>query len=99
MRTVFDKHKLAWKHFYPEGEGKAKKGYCLHHKDETLKYENPERYKEWNPEDLVMISISEHARLHHTGVVFTKERCKKYLKRTREDLLHLKVFLVQRKQK
>ena len=26
----------AWKYFYPEGNGKAKKGYVLHHKDKTL---------------------------------------------------------------
>lgn len=67
MRTVFDKHKLAWKHFYPEGNGKAKPGYCLHHKDETLRHENPDRYNEWNPDDLVMITSSEHGRHHRAG--------------------------------
>lgn len=43
----------------------AKPGYVLHHKDETLRHENPDRYNEWNPEDLVMITSSEHTRLHH----------------------------------
>ena len=85
MRTVFDKHKLAWKHFYPEGNGKAKPGYCLHHKDETLRHENPDRYEEWRIEDLVMITSSEHGRLHHTGVVFTEEQ----RKRMREAQLKL----------
>lgn len=73
MRTVFDKHKLAWKHFYPEGDGKAKAGYCLHHKDDTLRHENPDRYNEWRIEDLEMITESEHGRLHHTGVVYSVE--------------------------
>ena len=65
----------AWKHFYPEGHGKAKDGYVLHHKDETLLYDNPERYLEWRIEDLVMISLSEHSKLHNAGkhVVFTEE--------------------------
>ena len=67
MRTVFDKHKLAWKHFYPEGNGKAKPRYCLHHKDETLRHENPDRYEEWRIEDLVMITSSEHGRHHRAG--------------------------------
>ena len=68
------KHELAWKHFYPEGNGKAKPGYCLHHKDETLRHENPDRYNEWNPEDLVMMTSSEHGKLHHTGFVYTEEQ-------------------------
>ena len=63
----FRNRKLAWKHFYPEGNGKAKPGYCLHHKDETLRHENPDRYNEWNPEDLVMMIGSDHMRLHHIG--------------------------------
>ena len=67
MRMNFRNRKLAWKHFYPEGNGKAKPGYCLHHKDETLRHENPERYNEWNPDDLVMITSSEHGRLHRLG--------------------------------
>lgn len=57
----------AWKHFYPEGDGKAKKGYVLHHKDETLRHENPDRYNEWNPEDLVMMTNSEHRKFHTDG--------------------------------
>ena len=67
MRINVRNRKLAWKHFYPEGNGKAKPGYCLHHKDETLRHENPDRYNEWNPEDLVMMIGSDHMRLHHIG--------------------------------
>jgi len=65
-RKSYGAHANAWKTFYPEGEGKAKQGYVLHHKDPTLKYRDPERYDEWRPEDLVMMSNSEHSRLHYT---------------------------------
>lgn len=54
----------AWKYFYPEGNGKAKKGYVLHHVDETLRHNDIERYYEWNVEDLVMMTNSEHI-MHH----------------------------------
>ena len=36
----------------------------LHHKDETLMYTDPERYNEWRPEDLVVITHGEHTRYH-----------------------------------
>ena len=57
--------KNAWIHFYPEGNGKAKPGYVLHHKDETLRKNDPERYNEWRIEDLEMMTMSEHFLLHH----------------------------------
>lgn len=63
----------AWKFFYPEGNGYAKKGYHLHHKDETLKHDNPERYEEWNIEDLVMITSTEHQHIHHIGCKHSDE--------------------------
>ena len=43
-------------------------GLVLHHKDPTMRYANPERYKQWNPEDLVVMTRAEHVKLHHTGV-------------------------------
>ena len=39
--------------------------YVLHHWDPNLKYEWPERYKEWNPVDLVCMEVSEHIRWHN----------------------------------
>ncbi len=54
----------AWMHFYPEGKGYAKPGYVLHHKDTTLRAEDPKRYAQWNPEDLVMLTRAEHTQLH-----------------------------------
>ena len=44
--------------------------YVLHHKDITLKAKNPERYIEWNIEDLVVMPRSEHSRLHQTGNLY-----------------------------
>lgn len=54
----------AWKYYYPDGQGKTKQGYALHHKDESLKHGNPTRYNMWLPEDLVMMTRSEHQRHH-----------------------------------
>lgn len=61
------KNRKAWKHFYPDGNGLAKPGYCLHHVDETMKNDNPERYNEWNVEDLVMVERKEHSKIHFLG--------------------------------
>ena len=58
-------HKEAWKHFYPEGNGKAKPGYLLHHVDENLRKTDFSRYAEWNIEDLVMIENGKHTSLHN----------------------------------
>ena len=65
--------KIAWMYFYPEGNGKAKKGYCLHHIDPSLRKNNPERYNQWNVEDLVMMDFAEHTKLHLTGKQFSEE--------------------------
>lgn len=43
----------------------------LHHKDPTLKQNDPERYNQWNIEDLVVMTRSEHSKLHSTGVTQT----------------------------
>lgn len=59
--------RLAWKYFYPEGKGKAKKGHVLHHVNPDWKYTDIERYIKWNPEDLVMMTTQEHTILHHKG--------------------------------
>ncbi len=76
----FSRHELAWIHFYPAGNGHAKKGYVLHHKDETLKKNNPKRYNQWNIEDLVMIPKAEHLSLHHKGKKMSLESRQKLSK-------------------
>lgn len=72
----------AWKYFYPEGHGKPKKGYALHHKDESLRHGNPARYHMWLPEDLVMMTRSEHQRHHVKGRMMsedTRKKCGKHM--------------------
>lgn len=59
-------NKIAWKYFYFEGNGKAKKGYVLHHKDPSWKYNDIERYISWNIEDLEMMTVQDHNKIHKT---------------------------------
>ena len=70
-------HSLAWQYFYPEGRGRAKKGYVLHHIDSTLIDTDIERYNSWNPSDLVMITTEEHSTLHATGKISSDEKKRK----------------------
>lgn len=43
----------------------VQKGYVLHHKDDTLMLTDVNRYIEWRPEDLVVMTLSEHSKLHN----------------------------------
>lgn len=63
-KFFYDNRKRAWKEFYPEGNGKAKHGHVLHHKDPSWKTEDPVRYSEWRHDDLEMLTISEHVAVH-----------------------------------
>lgn len=49
----------------------------LHHIDPSWKENDIERYIQWNPDDLVVMTRSEHAKLHMTGKKFTEETCKR----------------------
>lgn len=42
-------------------------GYVMHHRDERMMYDDPERYAQWNPEDLVVMSKQEHLAWHSKG--------------------------------
>lgn len=42
-------------------------GLVLHHKDPDLIVKDIERYNEWRPEDLVVLTREQHAAIHHTG--------------------------------
>ena len=46
---------------------RTKNEYVLHHKDPELKHNDLMRYIEWNIDDLVVLTRSEHSRLHNTG--------------------------------
>lgn len=65
----------AWEYFIATGAIPAdqKNEYVLHHKDPTLKANNPDRYDEWRIEDLVPLTRAEHAAIHHTGKVTSEE--------------------------
>ena len=54
----------AWKFFYPEGNGKAKPGFHLHHKDPSWRVTDIDRYVQWNPDDLMMVTASDHGKIH-----------------------------------
>lgn len=69
----FNSWKAAWSYFWPEGNGNAKSGYVLHHKDPSWKTKDPDRYAQWNVEDLVMLTISDHVKLHELGKMKTDE--------------------------
>lgn len=58
------------------------KGWHLHHKDTTLIYTDIERYIQWLPEDLIILSPSEHTALHNYGKNRTTNRYKVELHRT-----------------
>lgn len=36
----------------------------LHHKDTTMKFNNVDRYIEWNKEDVEVMTLSDHTKLH-----------------------------------
>ncbi len=57
-------HENAWRYFFPDGKGVAKKGYCLHHINPDWRYNDIERYNQWNVDDLQMLTFSEHWILH-----------------------------------
>ena len=58
----------------------VQKGYVLHHRDITMRETNLERYIQWLPEDLVVMSLSEHSKLHNTGLVRSEETREKMSK-------------------
>ena len=41
-------------------------GYDLHHKDPNWLENDPERYIQWNPEDLIVLTHAEHTILHNS---------------------------------
>lgn len=61
----------------------VQKGYVLHHKDDTLMLTDINRYIEWRPEDLVVMTLSEHSKLHNTGLVRSEETREKMSKATK----------------
>lgn len=63
MKTNTKNRNNAWKYFEQHGYADHK-GMVLHHTDVNMKTENPIRYNEWRPEDLVPMSKASHRALH-----------------------------------
>ena len=55
-------HEKAVQHFKQLGE--FEDSMVLHHIDFTMFYFDPDRYVEWNPEDLLPMTKLDHLRLH-----------------------------------
>lgn len=68
-------NKLAWKFFGYKCNNH--KGLVLHHKDETLRHTDIERYIEWRPEDLEVMTKEEHVSYHHKGKHLSEDTKKK----------------------
>ena len=76
-REETKKHDMAIEYY--KALGLWKEGMVLHHTDPSLKLRDPERYREWNIDDLVPLTIAQHMRIHMAmrnpkGVKRTKER-------------------------
>lgn len=56
------KHDMAIENFRARGLWKT--GMVLHHVDPTLKLRDPERYRNWNIDDLVPLTVPQHMRIH-----------------------------------
>lgn len=56
------KHDIAIEYFKARGDWKP--GMVLHHVDSSLKLRDPGRYKNWNVDDLVPLTVPQHMRIH-----------------------------------
>lgn len=63
-RISWHYRRIAREHFFGKGGGK---GWCLHHKDETLRERDIDRYIQWRIEDLVPMTMCEHSHHHDIG--------------------------------
>ena len=60
--TFSAKQLRAREHFHINGLALGR--LCLHHKNPDLQYTDPDRYNEWRPEDLMVMTIGDHMSLH-----------------------------------
>ena len=66
----------AVKYFESTGElpkHREKYEYAIHHKDESLRHNDVERYIQWNIEDLEVVKFDDHTKEHHTGKYVSEE--------------------------
>lgn len=75
-----DNRQKAWLYFVSIGQipwDAKPREYVLHHIDETLKHNNFERYILWLPEDLVVMTSSEHSKFHNARRKLSEEHKQK----------------------
>lgn len=78
---ISEKNRIAArKHFGIYG----KRNLVLHHKDTSLRSNNIERYILWLPEDLVILTVSEHSKLHGCDYLHKEETREKQRKTLKE---------------
>lgn len=77
QRRISDRNRRkAWKHFVEIGiidKNAPPYTYAMHHKDETLRHNDIERYILWLFEDLEVEDYGKHTSHHHTGLVWSEE--------------------------
>lgn len=56
------KHDIAIEYYKARGVWKT--GMVLHHTDPSLKLRDPQRYRNWNIDDLVPLTVAQHMRIH-----------------------------------
>lgn len=70
LMSKYDRNRrAAWNYFLSLGliPVNRQHEYVLHHIDDKMKSEDPERYKLWRPQDLWPIERKDHVSLHRRG--------------------------------
>lgn len=68
-------NELAWQ-WFEINLNISRHGKVLHHLDTSLKHTNIERYIQWNPFDLVVLSNADHQKMHEHMTKWSKNRIK-----------------------
>ena len=67
---AYQNWKAACLYYFPECKDQLKpnrKGWVLHHKDQSLRHTDINRYNEWRIEDVIPMTNEDHIRLHSKG--------------------------------
>ena len=89
-KTYKQNHERAWCYFKALGliPIDAKKNeWVLHHKDVSLRHNDPKRYDEWRIDDLIPMKRHDHAILHGTNRKKSEEEIAKIRQRMRGRVL------------
>ena len=100
MKKNMKNWKKAWEYFERKGYTEHD-GMVLHHIDINMKAQDPERYDQWLPEDLVPMSKTQHRALHmklqnKKGTKHTKKHNKKISESMRKSDIRNKKIVISR---